>query len=133
MNYTSDIPLDYKTAMQILRDTQQWLHSDCAGKPLIRRVNQYTQQAAEHAADKLARLQNERPERVHVLVLGEFKAGKSTLINALVGRVVAAVDVFEMTQAVCRIVPQTGGKEEVILQNKNGHKTKTVSLDEFCG
>ena len=130
-DYSSSLSLDYQAAMRILRDTQQWLHSDCAGKPLIGRVSQYTQQAAEHAADKLTRLQSERPDRVHVLVLGEFKAGKSTLINALVGRVVAAVDIFEMTQAVCRIVPQTIGKEEVILQNKNGNKTKTVSLDEF--
>ena len=130
-DYSSSIPPDYHAAMQILRNAQQWLHSDCAGKPLIERVSHYTQQAEEHAADRLTRLQSERPDRIHALVLGEFKAGKSTMINALVGRVVAAVDVFEMTQAVCRIVPQTSGKEKVLLQNNSGSRTKNVSLDEF--
>ena len=129
--YQPNMPLDYDDAMLILREAQRFLTSDCAGTPLVLRVSRYTQQAAEHAADKIARLHSERPDRVHALVFGEFKAGKSTLINALVGRTVAAVDVFEMTQAVCRIVPRTDGKEEVVLKSNNGQKEKIVSLDEF--
>ena len=127
----SNTPLNYDDAMLILREAQRFLTSDCVGRPLVQRVSRYTQQAAEHAADKIARLQSERPDRVHALVLGEFKAGKSTLINALVGRPVAAVDVFEMTQAVCRIVPRKDGKEEVVLRSNNGQREKLVSLEEF--
>jgi small GTP-binding protein len=40
-----------------------------------------------------------------VAVVGEFKAGKSTLINALLGREVAFVDVFEATAVTTQYVP----------------------------
>ncbi|HET7560656.1 MAG TPA: dynamin family protein, partial [Limnochordia bacterium] len=39
-----------------------------------------------------------------IAVMGEVKAGKSTLINALVGRAVAPTNVLEATAAVMEIV-----------------------------
>lgn len=45
------------------------------------------------------------PTRVRVLLLGEFKAGKSTLLNALAGVSLAATDIFEMTSWVARYWP----------------------------
>ena len=70
---------------------------------------------ASHAESRLRQIQGERPGRVCVLVLGEFKAGKSTLINALFERAVCATDVFEMTGTVCRITPIVSGTERVVL------------------
>lgn len=40
---------------------------------------------------------------LHLVVMGEVKAGKSTLVNALVGRMVAPVDVLEATACVMEI------------------------------
>src|ERR1039457_4415451 len=40
-----------------------------------------------------------------ILLMGRFKAGKSTLINSLVGANVAATDIFEMTSWVARYWP----------------------------
>ena len=69
----------------------------------------------DHIEQRLDSLRAERPDLIRVLVMGEFKAGKSTLINALLGRAVAATDVFEMTTVVCRIIPAQGGGERVVL------------------
>jgi ethanolamine utilization protein EutP (predicted NTPase) len=58
------------------------------------------------------------PNVPRVLLTGKFKAGKSTLINSLVGMNVAATDIFEMTSWIarywsspepfCRLVYRTG-------------------------
>ena len=85
-----------------------------------------------HANLRLDLLSLERPDRVCVLILGEFKAGKSTLINALVGQTVAATDTFEMTTAVARIIPTNEKEAKVVLANKRTEReTKILSLDEF--
>ncbi len=42
-------------------------------------------------------------ERLRIALLGEFNSGKSTLLNALSGRTVAATDALEMTSWVATI------------------------------
>jgi GTP-binding protein EngB required for normal cell division len=46
-----------------------------------------------------------RSDLTRIVLVGEFKAGKSTLLNALFGRRVAASDVLEMTSWVARYWP----------------------------
>ncbi|WP_395143062.1 dynamin family protein, partial [Armatimonas sp.] len=60
---------------------------------------------------------------------GEFKAGKSTLINALIGRTVAAADVFELTQVVCRVVPVDPDAHEYVELRSRDHSRSPVLLD----
>ena len=51
-----------------------------------------------------------RADLPRVVLVGEFKAGKSTLLNALFGRRVAASDVLEMTSWVARYWPATADR-----------------------
>lgn len=90
------------------------------------------QDLAAHVAHQIATLAQERPTRLRVLVLGEFKAGKSSLINCLVGKPVAATDVGELTAAVCRIVPACDGREFVRMRSAEaGRPVLEFSLPEF--
>ncbi len=87
---------------------------------------------ADHLEERYNSLRAERPDLIRVLVMGEFKAGKSTLINALLGRPVAATDVFEMTTVVCRIIPVTEHEECVVLTAPNTElPAKSMSLTDF--
>ncbi len=90
------------------------------------------QDLAAHVAHQITTLAQERPTRLRVLVLGEFKAGKSSLINCLVGKPVAATDVGELTAAVCRIVPADGGREFVRMRSAEaGRPVLEFSVPEF--
>ncbi|MFC1777323.1 GTPase domain-containing protein [Pseudomonadota bacterium] len=59
-------------------------------------------------------------------VIGEFRAGKSTLINALLGDEVAFVDILEATPVEC--VFRAGEKAEAILHSPEGGTT-SVSIE----
>jgi|GEM_PF-1626300 len=90
------------------------------------------QDLADHVDHQIATLAQERPSRLRVLVLGEFKAGKSSLINCLVGKPVAATDVGELTAAVCRIVPADRGREFVRMRSAEvGQPVLEFSVPEF--
>lgn len=90
------------------------------------------QDLTAHVAHQIDTLAQERPARLRVLVLGEFKAGKSSLINCLVGKSVAATDVGELTAAVCRIVPTGEGREFVRMQSTEaGDPVLEFSVPEF--
>ena len=52
------------------------------------------------ARDKVVEVKNRLGEPLRVAVAGRVKAGKSTLVNALLGRRVAATDVGECTKVV---------------------------------
>jgi len=90
------------------------------------------QDLVAHVAHQITTLAQERPARLRVLVLGEFKAGKSSLINCLVGKPVAATDVGELTAAVCRIVPADGGREFVQMRSAEASRpVLEFSVPEF--
>jgi predicted GTPase len=80
----------------------------------------------------LERLQNEagyyRADVPRLLLLGEFKAGKSTLLNAVLGGEYAATDILEMTSWIARYWPHETGFCRVV--NHDGAEYE-VAPDEF--
>lgn len=78
---------------------------------------------------RLAALDGLRPDRARVGILGAFKAGKSSLINALVGREIAATDDLELTAAVT-IFSTASVETGVIVQRESGAET-TLSYDDY--
>ena len=105
---------EFSDTVSVLKEARDFLRQTVAGVALARRAGALCADEAELAHVRLSTLEAERPSRTCALVLGEFKAGKSTLINALVGKEVAASDVFELTQVVCRIVPTPNTTSEYV-------------------
>lgn len=64
-----------------------------------------------------------------VAVLGEVKAGKSTLINALIGKEVSYTNVVEATAAILEIC--YADKEKITIKNKNDTMVILDSLTEM--
>ncbi len=73
-------------------------------------------EVADLAAETAGRLQ---ALRLEVAVVGEFKWGKSSLINALVGRAVLPVGVLPLT-AVPTVLEQ--GEEGLVVEDADGHQ-----------
>lgn len=63
-----------------------------------------------------------------VAVIGEFKRGKSSLINALIGASVLPTDVIPLTAAITRLT--YGTKQVIIVRYKDGH-SEEKTLDEL--
>lgn len=102
------------------------MHEQVILQTLRKAENQFRESPCNHSsreipvADGAIRTQTEHLERIAILkdklkrplklvVMGEVKAGKSTLVNALVGREVAPVDVLEATSVIMEI---SYGEEE---------------------
>src|SRR5512143_4242114 len=66
---------------------------------------------------------------VDVAVLGQFKAGKSSFLNALIGRDVMPVDVLPATAVVTRIVH--GPKDRVLVRRFSG-AVDEASIDRLA-
>ena len=129
MKYANKVQ-SFKVALTTLHEAVVFLDQDCNGQKIADRAECLDD--LHHAKFRTDLLSSERPERVCVLVLGEFKAGKSTLINALVGQTVAATDTFEMTTTVSRIIPSAQTGSRVVLTSKNKERSdKTLTLKEF--
>lgn len=67
-----------------------------------------------------------------VLLMGKFKAGKSTLINSLVGTNVAATDIFEMTSWVARYWPADEPFCRLMFRNGAEQLTTPTSFARRC-
>lgn len=117
------------TKIQFLEKVTEFVTSDFAGASVATRAGCLP--SVEHAEQRIQLLNSERADRVCVLLLGEFKSGKSTLINSLLGRVVAATDVFEMTAAVCRIIPQIDRPERAVLISRDKSLQREMSIENF--
>lgn len=122
-----------RAGLALLHEAEAFLKEDFKGTSRALRVGPEFAATCEHASVRLELLEKERPAYPSVLMLGEFKAGKSTLINALLGHKVASVDVFEMTHAVCRIVPTHEAAARVVLSTRGDetHHNRTMSLEDF--
>ena len=70
---------------------------------------------AERVGECIERIES---KRYNIAVIGEFKRGKSSLINAILGMPVLPADVTPTTATINRIT--FGGKPEVTIRYKNG-------------
>jgi len=68
---------------------------------------------------------------IDVAILGQFKAGKSSFINSLIGQPVLPVGVIPVTTAITRL--QYGEKERVVVRHFDGFITETslANLADF--
>lgn len=74
--------------------------------------------ANESQRKEIARLRKELSEPLTLMIAGEFKAGKSTFINALLGEEILTSDVTPATAVVTML---TYGRERIVLGHfKNG-------------
>ncbi len=72
------------------------------------------------------------PNLPRLLLVGEFKAGKSTLLNALVEQKVSATDVFEMTSWVARYWPSREPFCRVALRDGTEYLTASADFLRRC-
>ncbi|MCX5831002.1 MAG: dynamin family protein [Deltaproteobacteria bacterium] len=70
-------------------------------------------------------------ELIDVAVLGQFKAGKSSFLNSLIGKLVLPVGVIPVTTAITRL--QYGEEERAIIRHVDGRHTETdiSAIGEF--
>lgn len=78
------------------------------------------------AADAIGAVRRRLAEPLQVTVAGGVSSGKSTLVNALLGQRIAAVDAGECTKVVTRFRYSHHERAEVVL---NDDSTRTVALD----
>ncbi|HYA14934.1 MAG TPA: dynamin family protein [Syntrophales bacterium] len=64
---------------------------------------------------------------IDVAILGQFKAGKSSFINSLIGKSILPVGVIPVTTVITRL--QYGEKERVVVRFFDG-KTSEISIDD---
>ena len=83
---------------------------------------------------RLSRLEATRPDLLRVVLCGEFKSGKSTLINALAHADVAAVDQLEMTSWIAEYYPTTHEQSfcEVLTTTGTSHVLPLADFMELC-
>lgn len=76
----------------------------------------------------LSELLNSNDKTIYVAVIGQFKSGKSSMINSLIGENLLPVGVVPVTAIVTRL--RYGFQPRLIVQNLNGEETST-SIDEL--
>lgn len=90
--------------------------------PLTRRVEDLSR-VQQETAETMAQAESQQSEPLRILILGQVKAGKSSLVNALFGEVRAATDSIPTTTQLTPYVldrPELGGS--VILFDMGGYE-----------
>lgn len=90
--------------------------------------------ASEAAGKKIDDSIREQAERIrneifNLMILGEAKSGKSTLINAYLGKEVVPMDVRQCTSAIIKI--RRGNKFELVAKSAAGGKTVITGFEEI--
>ena len=70
-----------------------------------------------------------RDEVFNLMILGEAKSGKSTFINAYLGKEVVPMDVRQCTSAIIKI--RRGNKFELVAKSAAGGKTTVTGYDKI--
>lgn len=103
---------------------------DAAGQVLVKlrdlaRAADFAALAAE-AEEALARL---RESRFHLAVMGQFKRGKSTLINALLGESVLPTGILPLTSIATEVRHGSARRAEVVFEDG---RRETVAVDDLA-
>gem|GEM_PF-997390 len=85
-------------------------------------------QALENSIENGERMLLAAQENFRLGVIGEFRVGKSTLINALIGQEVAFTDIIEATSTEC--VFRYGDDHRATIIQKDG-STRTIPIDDM--
>ena len=90
--------------------------------------------ASEAAGKKIDDSIQEQAERIrneifNLMILGEAKSGKSTFINAYLGKEVVPMDVRQCTSAIIKI--RRGNKFELVAKSAAGGKTVITGFEEI--
>lgn len=90
--------------------------------------------ASETAGKKIDDSIREQAERIrneifNLMILGEAKSGKSTFINAYLGKEVVPMDVRQCTSAIIKI--RRGNKFELVAKSAAGGKTVITGFEEI--
>ncbi|MFW5980941.1 MAG: dynamin family protein [bacterium] len=96
-----------------------WLNDNGKKVNLSESINNY-QSELNILKDKLSKAMN-------VVVMGEVKAGKSTLLNAIIGKKIAPTDVLEATAAISELHYSEEEKAEIYRENK---LVKSASIED---
>ncbi|MCY6356067.1 dynamin family protein [Clostridium sp. ZS2-4] len=112
------ISKDYKqNKNQVLALYEEYLKA-CADAD--KKVNDSIREQAEKIKNEIFNL----------MILGEAKSGKSTFINAYLGKEVVPMDVRQCTSAIIKI--RKGDKFELIAKTAAGGKTTVTGYDRIC-
>ena len=87
-------------------------------------------------ADRIVAIETEaarEAEPLRVLIAGQVKAGKSSLVNALFGDVKSAVDVLPTTRGVVPLVLERDGLRRALILDTAGYGEAQSTTDPFQG
>src|SRR5699024_3132169 len=84
---------------------------------VARLCTELRERVSAHTAEGVDRVLRRISEPLQLAVVGRTKSGKSTLVNALIGRRVAPTDIGECTQLVTRFQYGTVDRVELVLHD----------------
>lgn len=120
----SDISFNYAAAEPDIESVQNKLKSLLTNKPLGSILGE---DFTEHLREWDAAITKRRTEAFSLVVLGDFKRGKSTIINAILGKSIAPVNVAPETFTINSISYSETPKAEAVL--KNGQRISLTADD----
>lgn len=114
-DYTErEISMSYAAAEPDIESVQNKLKSLITNKPLCKILGE---EFAEHLREWDTAITKRRTEPFSLVVLGDFKRGKSTIINAILGKAIAPVNVAPETFTINSISYSEIPKAEAVLKN----------------
>ena len=121
---SDNISMSYAAAEPDIENVQNQLKSLITNKPLGKILGE---EFIQHLRDWDTAITKRRTEPFSLVVLGDFKRGKSTIINAILGKSIAPVNVAPETFTINSISYGETPKAEAVL--KNGQRISLTADD----
>ncbi len=123
-NTEHEVSMSYSAAEPDIENVQNKLRSLLTNKPLCKILGD---EFTNHLRDWDTAITKRRTEPFSLVVLGDFKRGKSTIINAILGKSIAPVNVAPETFTINSISYSETPKAEAVL--KNGQRISLAADD----